>query len=188
MGPNIKIKTSDTVENVGSSAQRGFASFIGTNSFNSGNAGNIDISTNRFTSLDGSTVSSSTFSNGNAGNLTIDARESIKVIGFDQTTFKESILTSLSVNSGKGGNLILNTKNLIVADGGRVDASTVNSGAAGSITINASEKVQIIGSVPISSDVSRITSSADIEDKSLQEVFGIPLVLTGDSGAITINT
>ncbi|BAY83353.1 filamentous hemagglutinin-like protein [Calothrix parasitica NIES-267] len=188
LGPNIKIKASDSVENIGSSAQRNFSSLIMTNTFNSGNGGNVDISTNRFASLDGSTVSSSTFSSGNAGNLTIDARESVEVIGFDQTNLKESILTSLTFNSGKGGNLILNTKKLIVADSGRVDASTVNSGAAGSITINASEKVEIIGSVPISSNVSRITSSADIEDKSLQEVFGIPLVLTGESGEITMNT
>ncbi|AFY55264.1 filamentous hemagglutinin family N-terminal domain protein [Rivularia sp. PCC 7116] len=187
-GPNIKIKASDYVENIGSSAQRIFASFIVTNTFNSGNGGDIDISTNRFASLDGSTVSSSTFSSGNAGNLTIDARESIEVIGFEQANLKTSILTSLTFNSGKGGNLILNTKKLIVADSGRVDASTVGSGAAGSITINASEKVEINGSVPISSIGSRITSSADIADKLLQEVFGIPLVLTGESGAITINT
>ncbi|MEL7244494.1 MAG: S-layer family protein, partial [Cyanobacteria bacterium J06573_2] len=191
-GPDINIKTSDSVENIGSSARRNFPSVISTNTFNSGNGGNINISTNRFVSLDGSSVSSVTFSSGNAGNLTIDARESVQVIGFEQTTLKESILTSLTLNSGKGGNLILNTKKLIVADGGRVDASTANSGAAGSITINASEKVDIIGSIPISSpissDVSKITSSADIEDKLLQDIFGIPLVLTGESGAITIHT
>ncbi|BAY83352.1 filamentous hemagglutinin family outer membrane protein [Calothrix parasitica NIES-267] len=84
----------------------------------------------------------------------------------------------------------MNTRRLTVKDGGRVDASTANSGAAGSIIINGFDKVELVGSGTIQEVVipSLITSSADIADKSLQEILGIPIILTGDSGTVTINT
>ena len=139
---------------------------------------------------DGAVISSITFNEGHAGDLTINASEFVEVIGSETKFTRSSILSSLTFGSGDGGNLTLNTRRLTVKDGGRVDASTASSGAAGSITINASDKVELAG-ISIFQELiipSRITSSADIEDKSLQEVFGIPLVLTGNSGSININT
>ena len=190
-GSNIQIKASDSVDIIGASPLSIRPSVIVTNTFSSGNGGDIEILTNRLSSLNGSTISSSTFSSGNAGNLTIDARETVEVIGFAAINLQTSLLTSLTLGIGNGGNLILNTKNLIVADGGRVDASTIGKGAAGSITINASDKVKLAGSATIGEVItpSRITSSADIADKIVQRIFGLPSIpLSGESGAITINT
>ena len=177
-GSNIQIKASDSVDIIGASPLRIRPSVIVTNTFSSGNGGDIEILTNRLSSLNGSTISSSTFSSGNAGNLTIDARETIEVIGFAAINLQTSLLTSLTLGIGNGGNLILNTKNLIVADGGRVDASTIGKGAAGSITINASDKVKLAGSATIGEVItpSRITSSADIADKIVQRIFGLPSI------------
>ena len=189
-GGNIDIKASDSIELIGSSLLDRAPTNIATNTFTSANGGNINISTNQLKVTDGAVISSTTFNEGHAGDLTINASEFVEVIGSETKFTRSSILSSLTFGSGDGGNLTLNTRRLTVKDGGRVDASTASSGAAGSITINASDKVELAG-ISIFQELiipSRITSSADVEDKSLQEVFGIPLVLTGNSGSININT
>ena len=120
--------------------------------------------------------------------MTIDASESIKVIGTGAKSNQTSVLTSLTLGSGNSGNLILNTQNLIIKDGGKIDASTFNNGAAGSITINAFEKVELIGFATESFIPSLITSSGEIAVEGLQRLVRFPLILTGESGAIVINT
>ncbi|MEO1183504.1 MAG: S-layer family protein [Cyanobacteria bacterium J06636_27] len=132
-------------------------------------------------------ISSSGFG-GNAGNLIINASESVEVVGIEPNFLQPSVLTSVTLGNGNGGNLTLNTKRLIVKDGGRVDASTVANGAAGSITINASEKIELTGSDPQFLVPSLIASSAIIEDEIIQKRFGLPSVIEGKSGQITINT
>ncbi|AFY55265.1 filamentous hemagglutinin family N-terminal domain protein [Rivularia sp. PCC 7116] len=189
-GGDINIEASDSIEIIGSSILDRAPSSITTIAFNSGDGGNINTSTNKLKLIDGGIISSTTFNSGNTGNLTINAREFVKVIGLGSSFTGASFLSSLTLGSGDGGNLTLNTQRLTVKDGGRVDASTGNSGAAGSITINASDKVELAGSGTIREVVipSLITSSADIADKSLQEILGIPVILNGDSGTVTINT
>ncbi|MDY6902304.1 MAG: filamentous hemagglutinin N-terminal domain-containing protein [Cyanobacteriota bacterium] len=189
-GGNINIKASDSIEIIASSILDKAPSSISTIAFNSGDGGNINTSTNKLKLIDGGIISSTSFSDGNAGNLTINAREFVEVIGVGANFTGASFLSSLTLGNGNGGNLTLNTRRLTVKDGGRVDASTVNSGAAGSVTINASDTVELAGSSTIQEVVipSLITSSADTADKSLQEIFGIPLILKGDSGTVTINT
>ena len=60
-GSNIQIKASDSVDIIGASPLRIRPSVIVTNTFSSGNGGDIEILTNRLSSLNGSTISSSTF-------------------------------------------------------------------------------------------------------------------------------
>ena len=189
-GGNIDIKASESIEIIGSRFLDKTPSTITANTYSSANGGNIDIHTNQLTVINGALISSSTFNEGHAGDLTINASEFVEVIGTEIDFTRPSILSSLTLGSGDGGNLTLNTRQLTVKDGGRVDASTVNNGAAGSIIINASDKVELTGFNTRQERVifSRITSSADIADQSLQRVFGLPLILTGNSGSIDINT
>ena len=186
-GANITIKASDSVNIIGISKGIDDSTAIVNNTFGNGDGGNIDISTSRLNVVSGGIISSSGF-DGNAGNLIINASESVEVVGIEPTFLQPSVLTSVTLGNGNGGNLTLNTKRLIVKDGGRVDASTVSNGAAGSITINASEKIELTGSDPEFLVPSLIASSAIIEDEILQERFGLPSILEGKSGEITINT
>ena len=186
-GGDIKIRASDSVNIMGiTTGIEDFTSIV-TNTFSNGDGGNIDISTSRLNVLNGGLISSSGFS-GNAGNLIINASESVEVIGIEPNFLQPSVLTSVTLGDGNGGNLTLNTKRLVVKDGGRVDASTVANGTAGSITINASEKIELTGYDPNFFVPSLITSSAIIEDEVIQERFGLPSILEGQSGEININT
>ncbi|NKB17011.1 MAG: S-layer family protein [Pseudanabaena sp. CRU_2_10] len=99
-----------------------------------------------------------------------------------------SLITSSTLGPGQAGNLTIDTRRLIVGNGGRVDASTAASGTAGSVTINASEQVRVSGTVPGSRNPTLIISSANAIDPALAAVIGINLPLVGNSGDVTINT
>ncbi|MBV6624505.1 MAG: filamentous hemagglutinin N-terminal domain-containing protein [Rivularia sp. (in: Bacteria)] len=182
---DIKIKASDSIEL--SSALNTRYSIIATANFDDGNAGAIDISTSGLTIRNGGVMSSSSFAKGNAGNLTIDASEFIEVEGIDPNSNQISILSSTTFSAGNGGNLNINTRSLTVKNGGRVDASTLGSGAAGNMTINADDTIEITGSFPglLSS---QITSSATAAGEMTQQRFGLQSGATGESGTVNINT
>ncbi|MGL5834895.1 MAG: ShlB/FhaC/HecB family hemolysin secretion/activation protein, partial [Waterburya sp.] len=62
-------------------------------------------------------------------------------------------------------------------------------GAAGNVTINASEFVQISGKDQNTNEPSKITSSVTVEENEVvREFLGISLVPNGDAGTVFINT
>ncbi|MCJ8282274.1 MAG: filamentous hemagglutinin N-terminal domain-containing protein, partial [Rivularia sp. ALOHA_DT_140] len=114
-GGNIKIKASDSVNIIGVTTEGADSTAIATNAFSNGDGGNIDISTNRLNVVDAGLISSSGF-DGDAGNLNINASESIEIVGIKPEFLQPSVLTSVTLGNGNGGNLTLNTKRLIVKD------------------------------------------------------------------------
>ena len=152
---------------------------VGTRTLREGDAGSVSINTQRLLVEDGGRVSANTFGQRDAGNVTINAKESVKVIGIDisgENTFPSLISTQANSNStGKGGNLIINTESLLVEDGGQVSVSTFAEGDAGSLTINASELVQVIDESPDGKFSSGIFAQANPNS-------------TGDAGDLKINT
>ena len=168
-------------------------SYITAASLGSGNAGNVNANTKDLNLIDGGLISTISFSTGNAGNLLVNVADSFQLIG-TSPFFTPSTLSSSTFGSGKSGNLTLNTSQLIIQDGGRVDASTVASGNAGSVEINATDFIEVRGTVPNSINPSLIISSANIIDPSLRDLLNsfFPLNLSslpsGDSGNVTINT
>jgi large exoprotein involved in heme utilization and adhesion len=89
-------------------------------------------------------------------------------------------------DQGSAGNVTVNTPQLVVRDGGRVGSSTLASGRAGNIIINASD-VKVSGRFPGSINSSLIDSSGNIVDEFLRQVLGLPDAPSGDSGSVTIN-
>ncbi|MBC1225039.1 filamentous hemagglutinin N-terminal domain-containing protein [Nostoc sp. UCD120] len=184
---DISINASNSVQLIGiSPLNPGVFSTISTATFNSGNTGDIRVSTGRFTAIDGSSLSSSSFGTGRGGDVTVSATDLVEIIGASQITSQPSILSSTSLNAGKAGSLIIDTSRLVVHDGGRVDASTYASGEGGSVTINANS-VEVSGTIPGSEEPSLVNASANIVTPTLQELFRLPPVPSGKSGDVTIN-
>ncbi|MBC1257004.1 filamentous hemagglutinin N-terminal domain-containing protein [Trichormus variabilis PNB] len=128
------------------------SSFFNTIS-NVGNAGNINIQTSRISVKNSGFIISisgdreQALTNGLGGNINITATELIEIdakgatdiiTGFSAKTFSDS----------RAGDITLNTKNLIVRNGGAITAEAANSlgGNAGNININASDTVKLISS------------------------------------------
>jgi filamentous hemagglutinin family protein len=107
------------------------------------NGGNLNISTKQLIVQDGGGISSGTVSQGNAGNITINALDSVEITGNNRVI--PSFLSTSTEGTGKGGELTINTKNLIVKDGASIEAATLGQGQGGSININASESVDLSG-------------------------------------------
>lgn len=82
-------------------------------------------------------------SNGRSGNLTVKASESVD-IGGEPGTFIGGLFTSTS-SFGQGGDLFVETGRLTIQDGGRIEAGTFGTGLGGTVTVNASESIELIG-------------------------------------------
>jgi filamentous hemagglutinin family protein len=186
---NIIVKSSDSIQLLGVSPRNpGVFSAISAATFNSGEAGDITVSTGKLVATQGGALTSSTFGTGHGGDVIVNATDSIAVIGSAPIIFNPSVLSATSFNTGNAGNLTLNTARLVVRDGGRIDASTLASGDSGSVTINARNSVEISGTIPGSGNPSLVISSANIESQTLQKLFRLPAKPSGKSGDVTINT
>ncbi|MEG4132788.1 filamentous hemagglutinin N-terminal domain-containing protein, partial [Microcoleus sp. Pol1B3] len=173
-GGSLQITATDSVEVSGTSADGQSTSglFTGGN----GDAGNLSINTRRLLVRDGADVSSGTFSSGKGGNLQITATDSVEVTGSSADgNFTSGLSTS---GTGGVGNLSINTRRLLVSDGARVSVDTYGSGKSGSLQINASDSVEVIGELT----ANRSYNSGLVAQSSNVGSGG------GDAGDLSINT
>ena len=91
----------------------------------SGNVGEINLKTQELIVEQNSAISSSTLGEGNAGNLRIDASESIEIKNTSADAIVPTgIFTNTIYEDGNGGNLQINTPQLILQNGGQLSASS----------------------------------------------------------------
>ncbi|AOX03593.1 hypothetical protein BJP34_32910 [Moorena producens PAL-8-15-08-1] len=144
---NITVYASGSVDVRGTGRDDRFPSGFFTRTEGTGSGGNLTIETERLLLSDGAQFISSTSGAGDAGNITVYASESVDVIGTNATgTLSSGLFTSaLTVGftreetTGNGGDLLIETGRLRVAEGGRLQANAVGPGNAGNITIRATE-------------------------------------------------
>ncbi len=165
---------------------------IGSYTFSTGIAGDLSLSTQNLSILNGGTVSVISFGSGLGGNLTVNA-DNIQVIGTNQTsTASSSRASSLSAGSfgtGNAGIINIKTKTLTIQDSGLVFTSNIGTGSAGSININASQSVLVDGNRAGALAPSEIASSVSSDVAVVRSTFGLNDVSNnGDSGDVTINT
>jgi filamentous hemagglutinin family protein len=107
-----------------------------------GDAGNLTINTQRLVIRDGAQASVSTFGAGNAGSLTVNA-SSVELAGTSKDGHSPNDLIGSSLlttavsqgATGNGGNLTIETEQLIVRDGAAVSVSSEGSGDAGNLEV-----------------------------------------------------
>ncbi len=118
-----------------------------------GNAGSIIIEAKQLAVRDGSQILSATFGNGNAGDLTIQKAELVEIDGGSATD--TGLFTQVggkvgSPSVGTVGNLTLETNQLVLRNGGQVNATIFGRGTGSDnrLTIRASD-IQLIGTTAI---------------------------------------
>ncbi|MEO1373983.1 MAG: filamentous hemagglutinin N-terminal domain-containing protein, partial [Cyanobacteria bacterium J06635_10] len=165
-------------------------------SASSGNAGNVNIQSNGSISLKESNIFASVlFENGKGGEINIDAKSLFLtdfsnlggLQGSDTTsegsagkitvkteefiTLDNSSNISVLANTGSGGEILIDTKKLSVQNGSRITANVYGDKPAASLTVNATESVEVIGFT-----------------NSLESTLSIDTFEDGDAGSLTINT
>jgi filamentous hemagglutinin family protein len=178
-GGDLKINVYNSVNLISSFIlnQVGKKEVDGQKTIAQNNGGDLQVSTKKLVLKDGGAISSGTVSEGNAGNLIINASDSIEITGAN------SVLTTSTQDIGKGGEIQIDTKNLIVKDGGRIEAATLGIGEGGNININASESVEFSGWQQQPEgivSIAGLSASAGLEDGSIAE--------TQNSGNLKIDT
>ncbi len=148
-GGNLTVNTSESVEIDGSGGASQLATATGFGG-EGADAGNLSVTTARLILRDGGQITSSTFSDGNGGTVSINASESIEIsgIGITETgNVLPSGLLAKTEGKGDGGILSVNTRRLIVRDGGEITVAALEEsmGKAGNLTINASDSVFLQG-------------------------------------------
>ncbi len=131
----------------------GGLSQLSTRAFDSGNAGDLKVTTGRLILRDGGQILSSTEGAGTGGTVIIDASESVKVSGSGETLRGEVEVSGLFAETkgtsatGNGGVLRIDTERLVVQGGGSISVAAVegSTGQAGTLDITASESVELSG-------------------------------------------
>jgi len=118
-----------------------------------GNGGTISIETERLILENGGSVSVSTFGQGKGGNLIVKASESVEALGAAPDGQFSSALFAEVRNTGDGGNITVETKTLIVKNGGQIKALTFGEGDAGNLTIKASEFIDLDAFVLVNNEI-----------------------------------
>jgi filamentous hemagglutinin family protein len=104
-----------------------------------GNGGNLNITTGYLSATGGSLLSASTFGQGNAGRVIINARNRAS---FDNSNTFSNVEENAS---GQGGGITVNADTLSLINGSQLSSSAIGTGNAGSVVINAHDRVSFGG-------------------------------------------
>ncbi|NEO80793.1 filamentous hemagglutinin N-terminal domain-containing protein [Moorena sp. SIO4G3] len=145
-GGTLSVYGSSRIELIGRTADTRFPTGLFAGTLATGNGGDVIITTGELIVSDGAQVSAGTVGLGDGGKLTVNASSTIQLMGTaDETRFLTGLF-ALTLARGNGGDVSINTGELIVSDGAQVSAGTVGLGDGGNLTVNASSKIQLIGS------------------------------------------
>ena len=104
-----------------------------------GRGGDIEIETNRLNFKAGA-IFARTYSKADGGNLNIKAAQ------VELVSDRENIIATRTLNSGRGGDISINTQTLRIQGPGGIN-TTVNraNGAGGNLNINATQSIELVG-------------------------------------------
>jgi len=123
-----------------------------------GTAGNITLTTQELVLDEGSLISTESFSTGNGGDVHIVATDLIQVRGSGIATGSRvlgipvltlsgtpSNLSTSGIPAGVGGSIDITTAQLTIEDGAGISTTTTSDAASGNVTINATDSVAVSG-------------------------------------------
>ncbi|HEY9652605.1 MAG TPA: hypothetical protein V6C95_18255, partial [Coleofasciculaceae cyanobacterium] len=118
------------------------SSKIATETYGSGDGGDLNIETQILSVQNRGEVSTGVFpeSSGRGGNLSVTASDSVELMS--------SGLVTATLGAGRAGDLSVATRRLIAQDGGRIEAGTAGFAPGGTVNVNASESIELNGKSP----------------------------------------
>jgi len=170
-GSNIDVNATKSVELVGTTTDGAIRSTLQSQTTGDGLAGNIAVTTERLLIQDGQ-ISTIGFGKGKSGNITIKASDSVYLSGTNARPFSISGIYADTSGSGVGGDINITTRNLTTQNETQVATRALGLGRGGNLILNASESVELHGSVATPGSGGLLTSSRG----------------AGDAGNLTITT
>ncbi|MEH1863536.1 MAG: S-layer family protein [Nostoc sp.] len=153
--------------------------------FGTKQGGDLSISTDSLSILGGANVGTRSFSSGQGGNVKVTA-DTVNVSSLDSPpgSLFISLLSANTFGPGDAGDLHLDTRKLSIQDGGLVSVSSVSSGNAGNLTINATESIDVRGM----KDAENPSYIGAIARVLVQRTPTNNSISKANAGSVTINT
>ncbi|GAB1540286.1 hypothetical protein NUACC21_29550 [Scytonema sp. NUACC21] len=173
-----------------------------------GQGGNITVKTGSFEAINGGQLIATTFGKGQAGNIFVDSKNEVFVSGRDSNYdtrmrkignysnkpdfelvanyIQNGSQSGLFVNTrgeGDGGNLTINTSQLLVRDRAEVSASAFGEGDSGKLIVDASEKVELISGSGLFAQV-----NPNAKGNAGELLIDTHQLLVGDGALVSVNT
>jgi len=178
---DLNLNVSDAIK----LSAAGFFTLAGINS--KGKAGNLIVNTSRLVMQDNTIIGTTTFGEGQGGELEVFASNSIDLISgtpilLDNGITLQTAIVTNTIGEGKSGDALISTQWLRLRNGAAIQAATAGSGQGGSLVVNATKSVTLIGSaLPVTQTGSPLNepspSSLDVSTRS-----------SGDGGKLVVNT
>ncbi len=170
-------------------------SWINSQSYTSGNTGNASIKTQHISIEDGG-IGVIARDTGKAGHIHIQATETISVSGADSKAGWSSGILSITtptnkgIVSGVGGDILLETKELVLETGAQISSSSIageekQSQRAGNITIHATGTVKLSGVNPYGENENGLGSGIYVRSKGTNAGNAGTISITADQLVIT---
>jgi large exoprotein involved in heme utilization and adhesion len=184
----LSVIASDTVEVIGESANGQFASGLSADANDEGDAGNLTITTGRLLVRDGAQVGSGTFGTGKGGTLSVTASNSVEVIGTSADGWAASGLFADTLGEGDAGDLTIATRRLLVRDGAQVSTATTRTGEGGTLSVTASDSVEVIGTSADGQFGSGLTTQTQGEGDAGDVAIATTRLLVRDGAQVSAGT
>ncbi|MBD2077173.1 filamentous hemagglutinin N-terminal domain-containing protein [Phormidium sp. FACHB-592] len=140
-GGDLSVNATESVQLSGTTASGPGGLF--TQTFGTGDAGDLTIQTRQLMIRDGAQVSAGTFGDGAGGNLSVFAVESVAVSGFSADGFPSGLFTETVRGTGDAGDLTIQTRQLRLQGGALISAGSPGDGVGGNLSILATELVEV---------------------------------------------
>ena len=190
-GGNVNLEASEEIQVLSTLAGTLIPTGIFTNSAGgTGVAGNITINTPKLVLRDGGQVVTSSGATirgriipigGPGGNLTVNAADSVEISGVAADGRVTSSLVSTTFSGSEAGLISVSTRRLTIRDGAGIFAATEEAGRGGTLNLQVSEKVELIGT----SDIGIFTRSGLFATSGSDFV---PIEATGRGGDLRVTT
>ena len=178
---NLTVNASESVQLIGIPDNPNLGTGIFAASNGVGDAGDITINTRQLLIQNGAGIITDNEGKGVGGSITVNA-ESVQLVGtailpqFPNRWYPSKI-SSNAYATGPAGKITINSNQLLIQDGAAISARTNGSGAGGSLTVNVSQSVKLIGFATNSNSLFPFPSSLVTQTSS-----------TGTAGDLAINT
>lgn len=160
-GGAVTVNASDSITLSGQTPDGTVLSGFVARTGGTGKAGTITVATKRLSVRDRATISTATFGAGDGGNIDIHATERVEVAGSDELTASSVGADAQPGSSGNSGNVSIQTRKLIVREGGQVSTSSFGSGNGGNLAVVAADSVNVSGVNPTDAFSSVLAAQSD---------------------------
>ncbi|MBD2200276.1 MULTISPECIES: two-partner secretion domain-containing protein [Calothrix] len=197
----ITVNATGTLNLTGNTPEGRQGSLIQIDNLGTSQTGDITISAAQLSLQNGGQINNRTFAPAPGGNITVNVAGSTNIDGFAPgEPGNGSVIETSTVSSANAGNVTLSTGNLKIVNGGTLLSTSVGSGQAGTLRVNAQDLIEIAGNNSIIFLPSAIASST-INSGNAQNTFintsrlvirdggllGSGTLATGSASNVTIN-